>query len=130
MQIPTNAEIRFSSLPGLLLLKIFAWRDRGGQSSKDAVDIFKILQEYSRIEEDRVYDNNSWCERVDWDPERLGALLAGSDTAVIATEATLQGVLKLDKARLADAIVRQNEHVSADEIENIIDDFWHGLSWK
>lgn len=128
VEISAGNSIHFTSLPGLLLLKLFAWRDRGKKDSRDAVDIFKILTEYSRIEDERLYDNENWCERVDWVPERLGALLAGSDTAMIASAETCQELLALDKARLTDTIVRQDESVDAQKAENIIDDFWDGLA--
>ncbi|MBS6209354.1 MAG: nucleotidyl transferase AbiEii/AbiGii toxin family protein [Proteus hauseri] len=62
VQISTDINIRFCSLSGLLLLKLFAWRDRGkGNSlSKDAIDIYKIISEYHYIEEPRLYDNSTW----------------------------------------------------------------------
>lgn len=125
--IPDNA-IRFCSIPGLLLLKLLAWRDRGNRGTKDAVDIFNILTEYHRIEEERIYDNDEWGEHLDWNVERLGPLLAGSDTAAIASAETRQELLALDKLRLTDAIVGQNPTIDARNIEDIIDDFWDGLA--
>lgn len=125
--LSTGEIIRFCSLPGLLLLKLFAWRDRGAEFSKDAIDIFNILKEYSVIEEERLYDNSEWGEDVDWNPDRLGARLAGGDTALISSPETRQALLVLDKERLKDAITRHTIGSSAEDIEMMIDDFWQEL---
>lgn len=131
VQISTDINIRFCSLSGLLLLKLFAWRDRGkGNSlSKDAIDIYKIISEYHYIEEPRLYDNSTWGDSVDWNAERLGALLAGSDTATIASVDSLEKLSLLDRELLIDAVVRQLTPSSnqTDLAIQLINDFWNGL---
>lgn len=127
VDIPQCGVVRFCSLPGLLLLKLFAWRDRGDRSNKDAVDIYKILCEYAVIEDARLYDNAEWGDRVDWEPERLGALLAGHDVVAMAMPESRESLQKLDPDALVDAIVRQPGAGHADDIENRINDFWYTL---
>lgn len=129
VQISADINIRFCSLPGLLLLKLFAWRDRGNASSKDAIDIYKIVSEYQHIEDSRLYDNPRWGNDVDWHTERLGALLAGSDTATIASPDSLEKLSLLDKELFIDAIVRQLDPSSnqTDLAIQLINDFWNGL---
>ncbi|HEY3986568.1 nucleotidyl transferase AbiEii/AbiGii toxin family protein [Cedecea sp.] len=128
IQLSSGTVIRFCSLPGLLLLKLFAWRDRGAEVSRDAVDIFNILKEYSAVEEDRLYDNDKWGEQVDWNPDRLGARLAGSDTALISSPELRQAVLALDKERLKDTITRHTSGSTSEDIDMMIDDFWAAFS--
>ncbi len=128
IQLSGGEIIRFCSLPGLLLLKLFAWRDRGDAVSRDAVDIFNILKEYSVIEEARLYDNMPWGEEVDWNPDRLGARLAGNDTALISSPEIRQALSALDKERLKDAIIRHTSGSIAEDIDIMIDDFWDALS--
>lgn len=125
--IPNCGDIRFCSLPGLLLLKLFAWRDRGDRNSKDAVDIYTIFREYSVIEDSRLYDDDALASSVDWLPERIGARLAGQDVASIVTSQSVAGLQQLDQEKLIDAIVRQSGSARAADIERCINDFWHGL---
>lgn len=125
--IPNCGDIRFCSLPGLLLLKLFAWRDRGDRNSKDAIDIYKILLEYDAIEDSRLYDDDVLAESVDWVPERIGARLAGKDVANMATAQSLAALQQLDHEKLIDAIVRQSGSARSTDIEICINDFWYGL---
>lgn len=127
IEIPGCGEVRFSSLPGLLLLKLFAWRARGDEFTKDAVDIYKILHEYQHAEDSRLYDNAEWGERVDWDPERLGALLAGSDVAALMSEDNRKSLRQFDMQKLVDVMVRQRVDVSEERIELLVGDFWDTL---
>lgn len=127
IEIPGCGDVRFCSLPGLLLLKLFAWRERGDEFTKDAIDIHKILHEYHHVEESRLYDNGEWGDSVDWDPERMGALLAGSDVAALMTDENRASLQQFDMQKLVDAMVRQNLDVNATHVENLVSDFWRTL---
>lgn len=127
IEIPGCGEVRFSSLPGLLLLKLFAWRARGDEYTKDAVDIHKILHEYQHVEESRLYDNEKWGESVDWDPERMGALLAGSDVALLMSAENRESLRQFDMQKLVDVMVRQRVDSSEECIERLVRDFWETL---
>lgn len=127
VKIPGCGDVRFSSLPGLLLLKLFAWRTRGDEYTKDAVDIYKILHEYQYAEEARLYENEEWGDSVDWDPERMGALLAGSDVATLMSAENRDSLRQFDMQKLVDVMVRQRVDVSEERIERLVGDFWQTL---
>lgn len=118
--------IPFCSLPGLALLKLFAWRDRGAENGKDAADLYKILNEYGLIEEDRIYELPVRGEEMEWDVIRMGAYLLGADIAAISGVESQSELQRLDKEKIIDAIVRQSNSETAENIEQIIDDFWAG----
>lgn len=119
--------ISFCSLPGLALLKLFAWRDRGAANGKDAADLYKIISDYGAIEEDRIYEPPVDGPRLAWDPARMGAFLLGSDLAAISAGEALADITRLDRERLTDAVVRQLHAVDAGEIDQMMTDFWQGV---
>ncbi|CAM3797523.1 nucleotidyl transferase AbiEii/AbiGii toxin family protein [Rahnella bruchi] len=123
-------QIPFCSLPGLALLKLFAWRDRGMANGKDAVDLYKIISEYGQIENERVYENPTEYDKRDWDVDRMGAFLLGNDIAMISSRDSLDELFRLESEALTDAIVRQTMTVSAEAIEQNLLDFWAGLHSK
>ncbi len=127
VEVTPNQPVPFCSLPGLALLKLFAWRDRGTGNSKDAVDLYKIIVEYGVIEDDRVYDWPAEDDTLDWNTLRMGAYLLGSDIAVIAGAESLKELLTLDLEKLTDAVVRQIRSGSPEEIEQVLEDFWAGI---
>jgi predicted nucleotidyltransferase len=49
--IPIRVEedliVRVASIPGLMLLKLVAWSDRGRETDKDAADIYRLLTAYA-----------------------------------------------------------------------------------
>lgn len=128
VRLDNGENLPFCSLPGLALLKLFAWRDRGHGSTKDATDLFKIIREYGAIEDERIYESPVEGERLDWDPIRMGAFLLGSDIATISEHSSLQDLRHLDKERLIDAIVRQHGVGDIAGIEQIISDCWDGMA--
>ncbi len=127
IQLANGITIPVCSLPGLALLKLFAWRDRGQTNAKDATDLFKIISEYGSIESARIYEAPLDGERSDWDPVRMGAELLGCDIAAVAKEESLAELNTLDREKLTDAILRQSDTLISDVTEQIMYDFWHGL---
>lgn len=122
----------FCSLPGLALLKLFAWRDRGNQNGKDAIDLFTIISEYGHIEEERIYDIPLDIDNFDSDPDRLGAFLLGADVTSLLPPATASDtftqLLPLQNPRLVDAIVSQYGRDTPARVEQLIEDFWQGVN--
>jgi len=57
----------------------------------------------------------------------MGAVLLGSDIAVISEHSSLAELMRLDRERLTDAIARQSDVDDMAEIEQIMNDFWHGM---
>src|SRR5205085_12544899 len=55
VQVDADLVVPVASLPGLLILKLFAWADRKHEK-RDAPDILKILTDYADAgNEDRLY---------------------------------------------------------------------------
>lgn len=127
VKLNSGEVLPFCSLPGLALLKLFAWRDRGAANAKDATDLYKIIGEYGLIEDQRIYELPIDTEKFEWDPVRMGAFLLGSDVAIISAGETHMALLKLDKEKLIDAIVRQSRDGKVQEIDQLINDFWQGI---
>lgn len=127
VQLDNGESLPFCSLPGLALLKLFAWRDRGHGNAKDATDLYKIIREYGAIEDERIYESPVEGESLDWDPVRMGAVLLGNDIVVISEPLSLAELLRIDRERLTDAIVRQSDADDMAVIEQIMNDFWDGM---
>ncbi|KEY56565.1 hypothetical protein [Serratia sp. DD3] len=127
VQLTNGEKLPFCSLPGLALLKLFAWRDRGHGSAKDATDLYKIIREYSAIEDERIYSSAVEGENLDWNPVRMGAVLLGKDIAAISEHSSLAELISLDRERLTDAIARQSDVDDMAEIELIMNDFWNSI---
>lgn len=128
VQLTNGEQLPFCSLPGLALLKLFAWRDRGHGTAKDATDLYKIIHEYGAIEDERIYAPPVAGEILGWNPVRMGAVLLGSDILAISERSSLAELMRLDRERLTDAIVRQSTMDDMAEIEQVMNDFWRGVS--
>lgn len=86
--------LRAASLPGLALLKFFAWHDR--RETKDARNIATLLQKYnSIIDEARVFTDEALYRSLGYDTVKAGAALLGKDAAIIATPATVSAAQKI-----------------------------------
>ena len=90
VEVEPGLVIPLASTPGIAILKIFAWVDRGPEDPKDAIDLVTLLRQYHEAgNQDRVYvDAISALEEVGYDIELAGAWLLGSDAAAIALPAT------------------------------------------
>ncbi|MFG6653938.1 nucleotidyl transferase AbiEii/AbiGii toxin family protein [Scandinavium sp. M-37] len=128
VQLGNAEKLPFCSLPGLALLKLFAWRDRGHGNAKDATDLYKIIREYGAIEDERIYEQSVEGERLGWDSIRMGASLLGSDIAAIGEPSSLAELKRFDTERLTDVIFRQSGVDDVAEIELVMDDFWNGIT--
>ena len=81
MEMEVVSTVRVASIPGLALLKLAAWADRGRENNKDAVDLYQLLTAYADAGNiDRIYDQEmALLEAVDFDMELAGAELLGRD---------------------------------------------------
>ena len=86
VQLADNLVVPVASLPGQTLLKIAAWLDRRGSTSRDAVDLLTLFRRYGDAgNNDRLYDERpALLESVGYDVERAGASLLGEDVRAIA----------------------------------------------
>ena len=96
VQVDTDLVIPVASLPGLIILKLFAWADRKHEK-RDASDILKILADYGDAgNEDRLYqDELSLLEAAAFDVPIAGARLLGKDARRIANQETVASIAKM-----------------------------------
>ena len=97
-----GVTINVASIPGIAILKIFAWADRGHEDPKDAIDLTSLLRGYNEAgNAERVYEDAvKTLEENDYDIELAGAWLLGKDATKIAvpeTAAELMAILESEK---------------------------------
>lgn len=85
--IDENLTIEVASLLGILLLKIFAWKDRHLRGNKDADDIIFILHNYLNI---HLEDAIQFYEKI-YEDKNFTELSAGGKLAGIHMNGMLQG---------------------------------------
>jgi len=97
VEIQPDFSVRVVSLPGLAILKLFAWADRGATDPRDAGDFAALLHQYSAAgNEDRLYGPEiEVLETLNYDVDLAGARLLGRDAARITTSATRDLLLAL-----------------------------------
>lgn len=97
VEVTPGFVVRVVSLPGLAILKLFAWADRGTADSKDAVDLALLLRRYGAAgNEDRLYGAEmAVMEAVSYDLDLAGARLLGRDAARISGAETRTRLLAL-----------------------------------
>lgn len=94
-------EISVASLPGIAILKLFAWADRRQENPKDALDLLALLRSYHEAgNENRIYEDAdalAALEAVEYDPELAGAWLLGNDVSTMVSASTVSGLEALLK---------------------------------
>ncbi len=96
VQAESDLVVPVTSLPGLIILKLFAWADRKHEK-RDAPDILKILTDYADAgNEDRLYaDELPILEAAEFDVPIAGARLLGKDARHIASQETSASIAKM-----------------------------------
>lgn len=91
MEVEADLTVRVASLPGLTLLKLIAWADRGRESNKDPADLYRLLTTYADAgNTDRLYDHElDLLEGVAFNMELAGAELLGRDVARVCSPPAL-----------------------------------------
>ena len=133
--VEEGLTVRVASVPGLTLLKLIAWADRGVQNNKDAADLYRLLATYSEAGNfDRLYDQEpGLLEAVEFDLELAGAELLGRDVARICPAPTLeQARAWLTSPRLLDQLVGHMVQTSthseaAAAVSRIVNSFCRGF---
>lgn len=104
VEVEPGFAVRVASLPGLAILKLVAWADRGTRDRRDAIDFATLLRWYAAAgNEDRLYGTEiGVLEVVNYDLELAGARLLGMDAGRMAVPSTRGQILALldDPARL------------------------------
>ena len=108
VEIEPGFAVPVASLPGLAILKLFAWIDRGNEDPKDALDLAILLRKYADAGNDgRLYrEEIGILEAVEYDVSLAGARLLGKDVGKITAPATRDRILALlDDAKSSDRLV-------------------------
>ena len=104
VEVSPGVNMAIASLPGIAMLKLFAWADRRQESSKDAIDLVLLLRGYHEAgNENRIYGEEAALKALEtagYDIELAGAWLLGNDVAAMAyaqTNTDLQALLNGSK---------------------------------
>lgn len=135
VEVEDGFTVRVASVPGLALLKLIAWADRGVQNNKDAADLYRLLTTYSDAGNfDRLYDQElALLEAVEFDLELAAAELLGRDVARICPGPTFdQARAWLTSPRLLDQLVGHMVQTSsrseaAPAVSRIVNSFCRGF---
>lgn len=92
VEVSPGVNMAIASLPGIAILKLFAWADRGQENPKDAIDLVSLLRSYSDAgNEGRIYEEEgalTALETAGYDIELAGAWLLGNDAAAMVSAQT------------------------------------------
>ena len=99
VELADGVMVKVASLPGLAILKLFAWGDRRHRDAKDAVDLYQLLRSYGQAGTcDRMSDPDQALDRwlaLECDEEKTGAWLLGKDCGQLAQAETAEALQQL-----------------------------------
>jgi predicted nucleotidyltransferase len=137
VHVDIDLVIPVASLPGLIILKLFAWADRKHEK-RDAPDILKILGDYADAgNEDRLYaDELPLLEAAGFNVPIAGAHLLGKDARRIASQETVASIAEILadpnlKQELLNQLVQaspRSDESSAGYCALLLDNFQHGFT--
>jgi len=134
IEIEEGLAARVASIPGLTLLKLAAWADRGRENNKDAADLYRLLTAYADAGNiDRLYGRElDLLKAVDFDMERAGAERLGRDVASIGPTQTMDHLRSLlssepDRERLVSHMAQTTYAEAALAVDRIVSGFCRGL---
>lgn len=90
VEVEPGLEIAVATLPGMAVLKLFAWNDRGHEDPKDAIDLVTLLRQYNEAgNKQRIYEEGiPALEAAGFEVELAGAWLLGWDASALSTPGT------------------------------------------
>ena len=135
IHVEENLIVRVASIPGLMILKLVAWSDRGRETDKDAADIYRLLTAYADAgNTDRLYEHEmDLLEAAGFDVQVAGAELLGRDVAHLclpSAQALIRSVLETESTfeRLINHMVRTSTVAEdATSVERVLMSFRGGL---
>jgi predicted nucleotidyltransferase len=138
VEVSPGVNIAVASLPGIAILKLFAWGDRGQENPKDAIDLVLLLRNYSDAgNANRIYEEASALavlESAGYDLELAGAWLLGNDAAAMVspqTNADLEALLYGSKRqKLIEDMARAmlGRHDALDYSHRLLEQFTNGFT--
>lgn len=95
--LPDGISVKVPSIPALVLLKLFAWRDRYHDDTRDALDLGTMFEWYSSGEYfERLYGEDvNALEKFEFDPPPAGAWLLGSRIPGLLDDAGVVELLRV-----------------------------------
>jgi predicted nucleotidyltransferase len=134
VEIAPGLVVRVASLTGLALLKLVAWSDRGRETDKDALDLYRLMTSYADAgNTDRIYDTEmNLLEALGYDMELAGAELLGRDARRLASPPVFEQIRSLlksesDLERLVNQMARTTYAEARPAIERAVHSFRRGL---
>ena len=113
-----DQRIRLASVPGLAILKLVAWSDRGTTTDKDTVDFSRLLTTYEHVigPDDLYVAYLDALEANDIEPDATAAWLLGAHIRAIASVTTLADVIGvLDNAAFRQAMLNAENRTARHE---------------
>ena len=97
-------KIQIASLAGLVVTKLFSWKDKYPNRARDAQDIILIVKEYTYAGNDMRMFNEApdLVEKGDFDYELAGARLLGRDIGAFIDNKTKNEILKILEVETGD----------------------------
>jgi len=97
LQNNPTLEVKIPTLPGLAILKLFAWKDNFPNRSKDAEDLLFIMKNYENAGIfDKLYKSElQLLESEDFDNQVAGIVLLGKEMSKICTNQTIEYLRKI-----------------------------------
>ena len=107
VDVQPNLSVPVTSLPGLAILKLFAWLDR--HYDRDVQDIRKLIETYTDAGNvERLYEEeNDELKRVGFDTVLAGAFLLGKDMQRIMDTKVRRKLLTLLSEKELAELIRQ-----------------------
>ena len=132
--LASDLDFHVVTLPGLTLLKYFAWVDRRATTNKDAFDLALVLRHYGNAgNHERLFaEAIGLLSAVDFDLDRASPRLLGRDVAGLCSRAPHERLASLlADSRLMDALaldmVRARGVDSTDVGQSLIGEFRAGF---
>ncbi len=125
-----DLKFKVASLPGIALLKLIAWDERGQETNKDITDFYTILDRYQMISRDRIWEDYIPNERYEYAIDLCCSFLLGFDIKDILSESAKEVLIRIQSSKqdhLLSAISRAHLGVDVDQLESMINAFWQGL---
>ena len=90
-------EVKIPTLPGLAILKLFAWKDNFPNRSKDAEDLLFIMKNYENAGiSDKLYGSElQLLESEDFDNQIAGIILLGKEISKICSNKTIKNLKRI-----------------------------------
>lgn len=130
IDIGRNCQIKVASIAVQALLNLVAWRDRRLFTVKDAADFLTVVEQYQFVQQHRLFDDYVPVEQLAFETQRIGAYLLGFDVCSLIIKPTwpcLEEIRCELNEQFIFALTKTNSTLTADEIEQLVADFWLGV---